>query len=460
MSCFVRFQLFRDRIKTSLISFNIYDKYPSENQHVIANERIATRIYVILMTLALLVIILFTSFTHRTVIKQKNKPNQLEFDKLYAKYSHKLVCPCSQISILYDTFIMFEPELHTICSSDFISINWISYLASTNETYYNHADFRILGQAQFNALLAFCQLANQTISDAMNTFLSTNFISSGVIKLELFQSEVEFLLKSFKSSTINSFQRSFDLIRLTTQGNQLLSALKTNYIPIIDTYNVNSSIIGFESNIYFDLSNSSCSCSDSPMCIEPVWIFSYNETTQTFIKQFNVPGFYTGCFAIESLFQSTFKCLFNQSCLEQIKEYVKSYATTDISILNLSSSSKYEMNTTIGTIIYQLFIENWNTHVFYEAYYNSCQPMYCSYDDLEKFDVLSIITSILSVYGGLTVVLKILLLYLVKFIRNRTQSVNTNSCMTNPISFIGTGLLLTCIIQKEVVKAPVLLTTS
>lgn len=60
-----------------------------------------------------------------------NSPTLTQFDEFSVKYS--LALSCSQTSIPYNTFVSLTPIYHQICSSDFISDEWISSLFNLNK---------------------------------------------------------------------------------------------------------------------------------------------------------------------------------------------------------------------------------------------------------------------------------------------------------------------------------------
>ena len=64
------------------------------------------------------------------------------FEKLNNKYRDTLSCPCSTISMRYDAILSHNIKFHPICSSIFISQQWIEALYLTNASQYPMVDFR------------------------------------------------------------------------------------------------------------------------------------------------------------------------------------------------------------------------------------------------------------------------------------------------------------------------------
>ncbi|CAF1070904.1 unnamed protein product [Adineta steineri] len=60
----------------------------------------------------------------------------------------------------------------------------------------------------------------------------------------------------------------------------------------------------------------------------------------------------------------------------------------------------------MAELIDSLFIERWSTETNYTSYFQQCLPSYCSYTSVQKSTLLDIITLLLSLQGGLTIILK------------------------------------------------------
>ncbi|CAF3741606.1 unnamed protein product [Adineta steineri] len=332
-----------------------------------------------------------------------------EYEQLYSKYPKTLTCPCKTILINYTDILHINYTLHQVCTSIFITKDWISYLTYTGEfnTIYGD-DFRSNGRFTFQALAAFCKLANRTVSDSLAEFLLNMYISATVTPLELFQSQILTFIDQFNSSITNNFLRTLDLVRSTTHTNALFSALRTNYVPYLPSpcYAIYS-----KSSMYSD-----CYCYFSDKCVIPSSIKNSNST-----PLFVVPGLYDGCYIVEALLQSTLECFYSQTCITQLQSYYNSNSTMNTRPLDISSKSKYSVHSTVQHLLNQLMIEEWNANDKYENYYNKCQPIECSYSYKTRNGIVYIITALLGLVGGLITVLKIVVPNLVKFIRRKKQ---------------------------------------
>jgi hypothetical protein len=61
----------------------------------------------------------------------------------------------------------------------------------------------------------------QTIDDALRIFLQTEFVSSQVISQQSFELKGNLLIQDWKSTTLNTFMCTIQLVLAITQGNQL-----------------------------------------------------------------------------------------------------------------------------------------------------------------------------------------------------------------------------------------------
>ncbi|CAF2973125.1 unnamed protein product [Rotaria sp. Silwood2] len=124
-----------------------------------------------------------------------------------------------------------------------------------------------------------------------------------------------------------------------------------------------------------------------------------------------VPGFRVGCNPIESLLQSTLECLYNVTCIDKIKP---NDSTSDM-IFRALDSTRSSPNMSVQSLVDALLVDRWETNVVYEYYYRQCAPLYCTYSLNMRFDKVYVFTTIISLSGGLTIVLKLVIPIAVKF---------------------------------------------
>ena len=393
------------RKKTELffLNLNLFPSVPTAvNGHELRNQKISTRLFIFVLTISLCVLLLYTSLINITQTVSVKSPSIEEYSQLYNLYDQTLTCDCTQISINYERFINIQYAFHQVCSSDFVTQNWIDYLAAlpgSSGTFYDH--FRVTGTFAFQALNTLCFLVNQTISNSLIEFYSTQYVSASVTSSNVFQSQIEVFTSQFISTTTNDFLLSLSMIRNTTQSNALLSGQLTNY------------------RLYTDLTNNmlslwygDCTCASSARCIYQYTVVNY----PLFTEVFPLPGFYLGCYIIEALLRSSLQCFYDQTCINQLQSYLGSSTILNVTALDISLSVQFFENSTMEDLLDQLMVEEWNTSSIYNNYYSECQPKQCSYTFTTKNSVIYISTSLIGLLGGLITVLKLITPSLVNFI--------------------------------------------
>ncbi len=361
------------------------------------------------------ILLLYTSLVKVTKIINVKTPNLEQYKQLYLTYSQTLTCSCKKISINYGTILHIQYTLHPVCSSIFVNKTWINYLDKSTQDKYVINDFIATARYAFQTLSAFCDLIDSTISESLVQFDSNQYVSAFVTPLELFETQTQSLIDQFRSSMTKRFLLSLWMIRDTTQANGLYSALATNY-KLQKFFTPDWPILAFTlspSPQYYN----NCSCATSSTCIEQSSIYDVSDGRQLF----DVPNFYTGCYVIESLLQSTLQCFYNQSCINEIQKYLSPSVSMIVRPLNSPLPSKYFENSTIKELLDKLMIETWNWSNLYDRYYNECKPTQCTYTFETRNNVINIVTTLFGIAGGLITVLKLVLPRLVKIVRKKKE---------------------------------------
>jgi hypothetical protein len=178
--------------------------------------------------------------------------------------------------------------------------------------------------------------------------------------------------------------------------------------------------------------NNSCNCMVSRQCQRPLRI----GPPDSFL-----PGLVLSCSPMEGLRMSTLECFFSSSCISSIINHLNYYTNMDgsppnnfstasapnlsISPLNSGTVSLFSKTTSIGDIMDAQFIESWKSTVSYEKYFSVCAPSSCTYTYTRRQGILYVITSLLALYGGLTIGLRLVIWEASKLgrsIRNRFLS--------------------------------------
>ena len=86
-----------------------------------------------------------------------------------------------------------------------------------------------------------------------------------------------------------------------------------------------------------------------------------------------------------------------------------------------SISSRFARNPTVNEIVESLFIESWITNISFDDYFIECRPSSGTYTIIYRQSITFIITSIMGLYGGLTISLRLSTPIVVKIVRKLVQ---------------------------------------
>ncbi|CAF1177877.1 unnamed protein product [Adineta ricciae] len=397
-------------VKKNLVELNLFNDN-SDNERFISDQRIATRIYILILLIVLIILTFYSSLSREVHRETIQKPTQSEYGYLLSIYSSTLECPCSLISIQRNTFMEMEPEYHQVCSSDFVSSVWIDY---TNQgiaagEYFYYLDYKGNAGAQFQLLAIFCQQAKQIITDALQLFLQDDIVTSQVLSPELFSLQMNGLIRDWQLETIKSFNRTFQLIQTTQQGNQLINAYFNFKLNFSDT----GEIIPYPLTYFDDQTNSTCNCAISKSCGTLMAFYDFDPFTYNFTRLDTIPNFYTSCIPVQALLDSSLECFYNQTCMNKIALYLP-LGNSSFTIMN---SSKNQNNERIELIINRLFVDKWSSNLSFYNYYQVCSPQTCTFEYTRQHDFLFLITTVISVFGGLTIGLTIMISILLEIVQ-------------------------------------------
>ncbi|CAF0872610.1 unnamed protein product [Adineta steineri] len=116
------------------------------------------------------------------------------------------------------------------------------------------------------------------------------------------------------------------------------------------------------------------------------------------IQVYTIPEFYYACQPVESLLQSTLKCFYDdQDCLSIIINFYNVSSFNNFTRLNSSShASRFMRNSTISSLLSEMFIESWSESTNYSSYFAQCQPSSCSYTIAQRNSLLETLTTIVA----------------------------------------------------------------
>ena len=218
-------------------------------------------------------------------------------------------------------------------------------------------------------------------------------------------------------------------MRATFEDNQFHATTDTNNAH--KSYLVNTSwSLRLKPKIYRADNNDSCTCLTSNTCIRPQGFYCRSVPCQmaAYLPNQTIPGLRLGCLPINSVLLSTLECFYNASCIQMLLDWrlfevAEFYRPLDVNITPLDPNlpSRYAPTTTLDVPISRLLIEDWKVTTNVAAHYNQCKPSICTYTYVARLGPLYVVTSVLGLLGGLSVVLRLIVPVIVRIIMQKIQ---------------------------------------
>ena len=224
---------------------NMFKSSDNRTVDAIKQQRIITRTYLILLISmnffknlyyrfvilgSIIILLLFSSLNTQTVPTVVVSPSQMTYNYLQSTHSDTMKCPCSNVTMSYESFFKMNPIYHQVCSSDLVSDSWISILIAVGS---NNPKERWFVEAPryFQLLLTLCQLVNQTISNGIDRVSRNTFATSYVITKSDFNNQFNLIFTQFIETMMIKFNILIDIIRTVIQIDQPLTI--SNNVPLI-----------------------------------------------------------------------------------------------------------------------------------------------------------------------------------------------------------------------------------
>ncbi len=392
-------------LKRVLIELNLFkiNSNDDNDQSQIRYQRITTRLYIGFLGLSLVILTLYLVLIPQIYVKTIEDQTPAKFSHYYSLYPSSLQCACSNISIPYRVFLTVEPYYHQMCSSDLVSLTWLEFLSySYLGAFYmpNPIQYANSAASQFLLLKKLCTVAKQTIDNSLEQFLSQTFITSQVVSEKTFENQVTAFIKEWKTLMINSFLRTLRLVQATQYGDHLAASGSNSYFDV----NVTSNTFILNSSMDYD----PCNCMLSRSCRSLMRVYTVWEFTPAY--QFDIPGFFMGCFRLEALLNSTLECFYNQTCMDMVNAVViEPCCKGNFTALDATLNSP---NESIDSVVNKLFVDKWSQKISFENYFTACAPQSCTYQYIGRQNLVFLVTSAISISGGLSTALEIVLLVL------------------------------------------------
>ncbi|UJR38833.1 hypothetical protein I4U23_031498 [Adineta vaga] len=383
-------KLIEDSSHISMMHF-IRRLFSCQDEH-----QLIRRLHFILVIISLFILYLFSAFKTEIMTVEVKKPLLSDYQDLIRRFPDSVQCSCSQISITYHTFLNITPRFHKVCSSVFVSKTWIEYLYNPGKLSrrYDYTDFLYSATAQFQLLASLCQLSQQAVNESISQLIQSNFINSQLLSPILFNKRIQKVITQFQMAIPRLFLSILSLIRETTGANMIITTFSTSWVLDTSSTTSNNLRINTAPLIY-----NGCSCSVSAKCVQP----SRNMLA--------------GCYPLEALLQTTLKCLYNQECIDSSR-------TFKAMILSSSNPSRFNINSTIELIMNELMVEQYLSNIYFEDYFTQCAPLSCTYSYIVKSNLIDGMTSLISLYGGLVIICRVLAVLIIKQFRRQTIRIN------------------------------------
>jgi hypothetical protein len=264
-------------------------------------------------------------------------------------------------------------------------------------------------------------LARESVRSSVRSFLVATMFSNRLITRRQFDEEINDILNRFQHTTVVAFGRSLDLMRLLIHVNAIMAFPIFNWKILSDEQRHGQDCAFFNQPAIStdEQSNQSCSCATSRTCNVPAFLLSTNGTVK-----YKYPGFVYGCQLPESVFLSSWSCLYSSACIDELRlnlnlapGYLEWYheGTGKPVVLN-ATETRFNVNDTIETLAYSMFIESWTRNVSYERYFNSCASTSCTYTYHYRFDRMEMFTTFLSVFSGLSLAIRFAVPHLIRIV--------------------------------------------
>ncbi|UJR07206.1 hypothetical protein I4U23_011494 [Adineta vaga] len=336
------------------------------------------------------------------------------FDQLYAEHGQALSCPCSTIIIQYKNFISHNITMHPVCSSIFISKEWIEGLYFGNESLYSVWDFRKSAYGQFQLLSRLCSLSQEIRSQIQNDVDNTELITINLLSRMQIQLEMDNTIESQKNNIFRRMISFLNIWRTTIERNYLVSAFGTNWMVSTLFNDYDPTPVGYQTQ-YYDNNSLEIQCGQTSGVIVAVLPLPSNDSSD-FVPSFtqmptsnvtDVKGFFLTCTPLDALLESTLDCLYEFECLQLLFKYFPNLTQINFN-WNTSILSSKNDNKSVLDYFQKLFIENWLSNLNYSIYFHQCSPSICTYTIINRRNFSYAIALLISLYGGLVIVLRLM----------------------------------------------------
>jgi len=227
------------------------------------------------------------------------------------KYADTIECPCSNVAIPYEKFISISQSYHQVCSSGFISSDFIDQLFIFNRTILHRSDFMAISAPYFSWINSFCTLCRVVIYNFYNAFQAELFVNEKVLPENIFTKQADDIIQSFITSALTSFVRALlESIELTDSYQPLSASYSSFDLQVTSNGSIGIDPIGFDN----------CSCLLEPKtCSTAAGFYSYDSSNNSFTLLSTVRGIRVSCMPLTSFLLSNLECWYSTDCYQQVR---------------------------------------------------------------------------------------------------------------------------------------------
>ncbi|CAF3870517.1 unnamed protein product, partial [Rotaria sp. Silwood1] len=234
-------------------------------------------------------------------------PSQTTFLYLTKKYPHTLQCRCSQIGITFGSFVKVNVNFHQVCSSKFITQEWIDSIFIENKTSSStRSDIRFYVSFFWQTIAGLCSVSKSTWTNAVTSFGASRILSPMAVTEEILYIQAQENLSNYISLAQTTLAQILLVIRRTMSGSQFVSALETNFYVGYPPLNVGD----WSQPKMFPVVSGNCSCFSISGCQRSAHIRDSQD------QLIVVPEMIIDCYIVDSTLASTLECYYDLACFQ------------------------------------------------------------------------------------------------------------------------------------------------
>ena len=397
----------------SIKDLNLFQS-SSEDVTNVRHEQLVTRIYLILLCVSLALIMSYSSVSVHTAHEAHRFPTSGEYERLLSIHADSIDCPCTRISIPYNTFFSMQVADRHPSSTHPTLFSYLFYGAplSTYSPRVGHPLFPSWMERFYTELSSLFKLSFYVESMSISNFLASNFLTYQALPRTYFLEEMNATALYLQRAMRDLFMQELNLIRTLLQSNALMDIFSSNwkFTAVGAPVSKNASFFALPVEYSSNDTNRTCSCASSSSCSIPLSLAFH----QLGLNE-SIDGLVMGCSILESVLHSTLSCFFSLNCIQDLRHAIDpddslgDFGSFDPDlVVSDPSSTRFATNDTVETLASEMFIESWLLNVSYDAFFDACAPAQCTFTYHYRFGVLELFTTFLSVFTGLTQALRFL----------------------------------------------------